>query len=208
MRTSLGSSCSELEGKKVSPTCCKGCLNFEVEISSYRSNHTTDSWVKLIFTFPFQATGFTYARSMKGTEQTNVSITKSKLRQFLSSPGTHSGQSSCCFYKLFSKLVAQNDDLQNGTCYKSYGNIKIATLNMPQSVTPCFEPCLGTGNHNSLLFGLVFTLQTPAWSGMVLYTMIHDKGLMTCATLWAHSVFIRFMWKMSLRIRYRAFIKN
>lgn len=55
MRTSLGCSCSELEGKKVSLTCCKDCLSFEVQISSYHSNQTTDSWVKLIFTFPFLA---------------------------------------------------------------------------------------------------------------------------------------------------------
>lgn len=55
MRTSLGWSCSEMESKKVSPTCCKDSLNFEVEMSSYHSNQTTYNWVKLIFTFPFQA---------------------------------------------------------------------------------------------------------------------------------------------------------
>lgn len=55
MRTSLDCSCSELEGKKVSLTCCKDSLNFEVEISNYHSNQTTNSWVKLIFMFPFQA---------------------------------------------------------------------------------------------------------------------------------------------------------
>lgn len=111
-------------------------------------------------------------------EQTNVSTTKSRLGQFLSSPGTHSGQLSRCLYKLFSKLAPQNEDLQNRAYYKNYRNIKIAALNIPQTVTPCFKLCLGTGNHNSLLFGLMFTLQTPACSGMVLYGMIHEKGFM------------------------------
>lgn len=99
----------------------------------------------------------------------------------MSSPGLI--QDNHHAYKLFSKLTAQNEELQNGTCYKSYRHDKIATLNIPQAVTPCFELCLGTGNHNSLLFGLVFTLQTSACSGMALSGMIHDKGLVQACDL-------------------------
>lgn len=195
MRPSLGCSCSELEGKKVSPSSCKVSLHFEVEISLQLELQSNIYLSEADLYTPFSSSNYLISTTPEAWKEWSKPMSAPLKVHWNSSDHLH-GLTHDNHHAVLSNC-AQNWHPEESTCKTKHVTIATDTTELQPWTPTVREPSV-------LNCALVHEITTT----FCLDCCLHCKHALrhifvrtvtwrrTHSALWAHSsIFIKFIWK-------------